>query len=174
MERGFRPQLHYVLMILVWLLVAASILLYFLFVKLGVWRPHVIWWLLSSGLVIAAVLLAALLMFLRIWHGSHRTWSIAIFLLTVTPLIWFASFTWHLINVANQRDDLRLTLPTRAFGIWVGDWFELEARWRYSRITQGQNVTLFDNGETPNVDKLVADMDHHINPWRPCWISRLR
>ena len=53
-------------------------------------------------------------------------------------------------------------MPFRGLAIWTGSYYELEARWRYPRITDGKHVQLFDDGQTPGVQQLVAKMDQHI------------
>lgn len=67
------------------------------------------------------------------------------------------------MDQANQRGDIVLNLPTKAFGIWLGSWLDLESRYRYSRSTSGQFVDLRDDGTVSNPENLVREMDQHIS-----------
>ena len=161
-DKRFHKRTHFISLVIVWLLVVATTSVYCLFVKADVWRPAFMWWLLTSGAIVLSAAYAAFLVVRQMFRKSHRTWSIAIFMGSLTPLIWCGAYAWSTIAVANNRGDLNLTLPTRALGLWVCGYFEMEARWRYPRITEGQHVQLFDDGKTPNVDLLVGRMDQHI------------
>lgn len=161
-EKDFRPQLHFFVMLLVWLLCAGTAILYFIFVKTNQWRPHVFWWLLTTSTTGLAVGLAALLVFHRLWIGSRRTWSITIFLATLAPLVFYACFVWNVVLQANQRADLKISTSWKMLGIWVGNYFELESRWRNQRVTYGKHAQLFDNDANLPVDAFLEEMDRHI------------
>lgn len=161
-ERGFRPQLHYFAMLFLWLALVVTILLYFYFVKANIWRPHVAWWILTFGSIVASAVFAGLLVVARFWRRSHRTWAIGIFMLTVAPLVFFGAFIWLVFSLSQQRGDLQLSLPVRAFGIWGGNYFDLEARWKNPRLTNGKHVQLFDDGQIADPNELVSKMDEHI------------
>ncbi len=88
--------------------------------------------------------------------GRDRIRGIGVFMISVVPLVWLASFLWSTTNAIAAREDLKLSAPMRSLGLWVGSYFELEARWRYLRITKGKHAMLFDDGTTPNVESLVA------------------
>ena len=180
-NRQFQPRHHLQALILVWLLIAGSALLYLVFVFTNTWRPHIVVWLLTSMTVILAVAVAAILVAQRFWLRTRRIWAIAVFMLTVTPLVWLGSYIWHAAATAHNREDLRLGVPLKALAIWVGDWFEIESRWRHPRLTQGRHIELFDDGDIDDVEQLVADMDAHVEcmcelleqpvpDWRTAWV----
>jgi len=157
---GVRPRQHYCALVWVWVAVIATTLLYLLFVNLESWRPHVIWWMITTAIIAAGFLFASWLLVRCIVKGKQRTWGIAMFMLTVTPLVWCTSVAWATLDTGPTG--LKFNLPFRTLGIWAGSWFELEARLRYPRITDGKHVQLFDDGQTPDVQQLVAKMDQHI------------
>jgi len=180
-ERGFRPQLHYFVLLLAWFLIGATAALYCSFVKLDIWRPHVGWWIITTGLIVATVLIAGLLVIRRLWRRTHQGWAIGVFMLTVTPLVFFGCFIWLVLSLNQVRGDLRLSLPVRAFGIWVGDYFEIEASWQYPRLTEGEHVQLFDSGKLENPEQLTLQMDEFIQQllqsldaeptrWKSAWV----
>lgn len=145
----------------VWVSVMATVLLYLLFGWLNVWRPHTFWWLLTTTVIALSVVASLLLMLIQL-RGKDAIRAVAIFIFTLLPLVWMAAYLWSTINFIESRNDLRLNAPIRSMGVWVGSYFELEARWRYSRITEGEHVVLFDDGTNPHVDQMVAEMDQHI------------
>lgn len=151
---------HHRAAISVWVTMLGSVVLYLLFVWLSVWRPHVAWWWLTAGLVVLPAAVSFCLMIYQLF-GRGRIRAIGVFMISVVPLVWLASFLWSTINVIGSGD-LNLSTPMRALGLWVGSYFELEARWRFPRITEGEHAMLFDDGTAPNVKSLVADMDKHI------------
>ena len=161
-DKKFRPQLHLFLLLLSWVLIGGTACLYAFFVSQSCWRPSRFWWLLTTGSIALNSLCSAWLVVLRFWHGSQRTWSIAIYMFTVWPGVMFLCFVWLVVATANSRGDLVLTWPVRTFGFWVGNYFEWESDWRYPRVTEGQFVELHDRGDTPNVQTMVDEMDLHI------------
>ena len=161
-ERGFRPQLHYFSMIFLWLALLATALLYFAFVKLDIWRPHFAWWLLTLGLIVFAIGIASLLVFARIVRRSRIAWGIGIWMITMTPIVIFGAFIWLVFSLSQSRGDMQLSLPVRAFGIWVGNYFDVEARWKNPRITLGEHVELFHDDDVEDPQTMVQKMDQHV------------
>lgn len=159
---GFRPRPHYFALIWVWVSVVATTLLYLLFLSLESWRPHVIWWIITTAIIAAGFLFASWLVVRCLIGRKQQTWAIAMFMLTILPLVWFTSLFWATVASVGGPAGLELNLPFRGLAIWTGSYYELEARWRYPRITDGKHVQLFDDGQTPDVQQIVAEMDQHI------------
>ena len=160
-RQRFLLKAHWYAALAVWVTMLGSVGLYLLFVWLAVWRPHIAWWWLSAGLVVLSAVTSLALMIYQLF-GRDRIRGIGVFMVSFVPLVWLAAFLWSTISLIESRGDLKLTTPLRALGIWVGSYFELEARWRCPRVTEGKHVMLFDDGSTPNVRSLVAEMDKHI------------
>ena len=159
-KRSIRKT-HLYATIAVWVTMLGSVGLYLLFVWMSVWRPHIAWWWLTAGLVVLSAVASLCLMIYQLF-GRGRIRGIGMFMISVVPLVWLVSFLWSTITVLDAREDLALSAPIRALGLWVGSYFELEARWRYPRVTEGKHAILFDDGAASNVEALVADMDKHI------------
>ncbi len=166
---------------LVWLLISATALLYLFFVFTDHWRPHIAWWLVTSTIVVIAILGVVGLVLRQFWRRQRILQSMVVLMLTVTPLVWLGSFIWSAAATAHARGDLRLSSPIKAVAVWVGNWFEIEGRWRHPRVTEGRHVELFDDGDIENVEQLVADMDAHIEQmcevleqplpkWKTAWV----
>ena len=160
-KRRSMRKAHFYVAIAVWVTMLGSVGLYWLFVWLSVWRPHIAWWWLTAGLVVLSAVTSFCLMVYQLF-GRDRIRGIGVFMISVVPLVWLATFLWSTINVLNTRQELSLSDPIRSLGLWVTSYFELEARWRYQRFTEGKHAMLFDDGTAPDVDALVASMDTHI------------
>ncbi len=161
-DREFRPLPHVLWMGLVWLLMTITVAGYLLFVQRNIWQPPLTWWWLTGVASGLATLAAAYALFRSLRLGTRRTWSLAIFMLTLTPLVWLACFVGSSMSKFDRRDDIKLSQPLRALGLWAGNYFEVAAYWRYPRISEGQYVRLFDNGQPQQVAWLIDQMDRHV------------
>ena len=153
---------HYTGMLLVWASMLGTVIVYALFVQLNVWNPSVIWWYTTTILILGSLVYAFVLMIRQSFNRAKGIWSIALFMLSITPVIWAGSFAWNLADVANRRGDVVLNLPTKAFGIWLGNWFTVESKARYPLLSAGQHVNLLHDANLKNTVDLVAKMDTHI------------
>ena len=153
---------HYTAMLLAWASMLGTVIVYALFVQWNVWNPSVIWWYTTNILLLGSLVYAFLLMIRQSLNRAKGIWSIALFMLSITPVIWAGSFAWNLIDVANRRGDVVLNLPTKAFGIWLGNWFTVESKAQYPMLSAGQHVNLLHDASLKNTADLVAKMDTHI------------
>lgn len=128
----------------------------------GVLRPHGLW--AAAGITLMLLPLAALAVVAvrRLWTGRRRLAGLGWLLIGATPLVWVAGYYAHLIVVATSRESLRLDTPLRIAVAGALTYFDLEARLRYPRWTHGRHATLMDRGETPDAERLVLEMDRHL------------
>ncbi len=161
-QRYPKTSRHYTALVLVWGITLGTCLLYALFVQINVWKPSVIWWYLTSGLVLVALAYAFSLMVRQSLNRATGIWSSALLMLSITPVIWAGCFAWNFVEVANRRGDVVLNLPTKAFEIWLGSWFAVESKARYPLLSAGQHVNLLHDDDLDNTSNLVAEMDRHI------------
>ena len=136
--------------------------IYLVFVFTSNWNPHPAWWLGTTTFIVAAAFYSLWSGMRAIWRGPNRATQAAFLMLTWTPLVLFGCLLWSVIDMAHKRQNIQLPLPTRTLGIWIGNFFEWESMARTPRRTGGKYVTLHDNGRTPNVEKMVSEMDDQI------------
>lgn len=117
----------------------------------------------ASSILVGGAGLAALFSGLwRLAKGPERLWSLGLVLLATTPVIWTTVFLTDLARRSNERDAIAWRAPQRIAILWLSSIMDAEARWRYSRWTEGRHVVLIDDAETPKPANLVAQMDEHI------------
>jgi hypothetical protein len=149
---------------MVWLAVAASVALFTLFWRIEYYRPHAAWGLASLAAMISPIVALAYVAGRRALFGPNRMRATGWLLLGATPLVWVGGYFGKLSadSYAYRRDDWVINAPMRISMVWASSIFDIEARWRYPRWTYGQHVILIDDYQTPNADRLVAQMDDHI------------
>lgn len=146
----------------VWLSVAATFAVFFLFWRLGYVRPHA-FWAAASILLIGASTIGLLTSALwRLSRGPQRLRALGWLLTGITPLVWFGAYFTDLNIRADTREALNFNATMRTIVTWASSIMDLEARWRYSRWLPGEHTLLIDDGQTPDAERLVAEMDEHI------------
>ncbi len=161
-EKKFRPQLHWFLVALTWLSFLGAALLYYSFTFSENWRPSLAWWILTTAIISLMLIVNGWLVIKRLWYGSRGTWSLVLLMVAATPIVGFACYTWQLAQTVQQRSDLKFDDPTRTTMMWVSNYFELESRIRAPYRTSGNHVELFETKPNGTSEKLVAQMDRHI------------
>ena len=145
----------------VWLAVFVSTTLSTLFWRVGYLRPHALWGLLSLVLMFTPMIWLAASALRRIVCGPCRLRAVGWLLVGATPLVWICAYLTEL-NLQARTRTFTLTAPARVTLVWLSSMMDIEARRRYSRWTRGRYAVLMDDGQTPTPEKLVAEMDNHI------------
>lgn len=145
-----------------WVAAAGLVLIFALFWRMSYAPPHAAWAIATTGAVLLAGVLTA---FTGIWQfvrGPRRLLTAAVVLLGTTSIVWGATFLASLYLQAVGRESISINAPTRMAMFWFASLADAEARWRYPRWTQGRHVVLLDDGQTPEPEKMVKQMDEHI------------
>ena len=149
----------------VWLAVFVSIALFTVFWRAGYSRPHVFWGLLSLLLVLTPTIWLAVAVLWRCVRGPGRLRAIGWLLIGATPLVWAAAITAFLLSLRHGPYFVQPSyIPSGGDIVFLvtSSAFDIESRFRYSHWTHGQHVVLIDNADELSREKLVADMDEHI------------
>ncbi len=146
------------LALIVWAAVGASIALSFLFWRIWYIRPHAFWAVLS----VATISFPMMGLAWCVVRGPNRLRALGWLLIGATPLVWLGTYFTNLSIVAKTRAPIAFNAPLRTTMTWVSSILDLEARWRYPRWTHGQHSVLMDAGQTPDADRLVEEMDDHL------------
>ncbi len=151
-----------ILALSVWIAVIASTGLFTLFWRIGYFRPHVLWGILSlAAMLIPMAWLAACALW-RSVRGPCRLRAVGWLLVGATPLVWCGAYLTQLNIDVHAGPYYPKNAPVRVAGVWASWIPDVEARWRYPRWTRGRQCVLIDDGRTPSPEKLVAEMDDHI------------
>lgn len=145
-----------------WIAVIGSIALFTLFWRTGYICPHFLWGVLSLVAIFVLTTWLAVSALWRCVRGPDRLRSLGWLLVGATPLVWTSAYVVGAIIDLHGNPNRALNAPVRVAAVWGSTVFEMEARWRYPRRTRGQHVVLIDNGRTPAVEQLVAQMDDHV------------
>ncbi|MHC4405779.1 MAG: hypothetical protein ACYTG0_39535 [Planctomycetota bacterium] len=145
----------------VWIAVIGSIALFTLFRRVGYLRPHPLWGVLSLVAMFAPMTWLAASALRRIVCGPCRWQAVGWLLVGATPLVWTGAYLTELAIQSHNRTFER-NAPARVAMVWVSSMLDVNARWRCPRWTRGRHAVLMDDGRTPSAEKLVAEMDHHI------------
>ncbi|MGA2253434.1 MAG: hypothetical protein ABSG53_02135, partial [Thermoguttaceae bacterium] len=95
-------------------------------------------------------------------RGPCRLRAAGWLLIGATPLIWCVSFLLQSYIDRNAHRPYLKNAPAQVAFNWASWILDMDARWRYPRWTYGRHVVLIDDGQTPSPEKLVAEMDKHI------------
>jgi len=155
------PRLAF-LALWIWLAVLFLLSVSFLFWRIGYIRPHAVWAVLSLVFIAAPLVGLGATVSWRLAKGPHRLQAIGWLLIGLTPLVWLGSYFADLSIRAETREAIAISTPLRVVMTWVSSVMDVEARWRYSRWVRGRHVILLDRGETQEAERLVAEMDAHI------------
>ena len=147
---------------LIWLAIAAQWVIYAVVSRamIGVAPLWVLLVLLGATLLLAGR--HAVLTIHRLVNGPRRLAVIGWVLLAAAPAFWSGQFLGHVWYRATQRDSLRFNTPLRAIAHWAASIMDAEAVATKPRRTQGDHVTLYDAGETPDAEGLVTELDEHV------------
>ncbi|MHC4399982.1 MAG: hypothetical protein ACYTG0_09905 [Planctomycetota bacterium] len=151
-----------ILALSVWVAVIGSIALFTLFWRIGYFRPHFLWGILSLAAMLIPMAWLAVAALWRCVRGPCRLRAVGWLLVGATPLVWTGAYLTELVIDAHIKARRSLNAPVRVAGVWVSTMFDIEARWRYPRWTRGRHAVLMDDGQTLSPEKLVAEMDNHI------------
>ena len=149
--------------IAVWICSAAWALLFYVFWRMDVAQPHGGWAIATLLTTVGPTL--GLLVHLSV-QCRRRTCGaplIAWTLIGVTPALWFGLYwlgLWYQMKVQNSRPGP--TVASRVASTWALSMFELNAWWKFSRRVHGRHVVLIDHGQTPSAQRLVDEMDLHV------------
>jgi hypothetical protein len=146
----------------VWIATFVSIGLFTLFWRIGYFRPHVLWGILSLA---ATFVPLAWLVPSALWRGVRgpcRLRAIGWLLVGVTPLVWIGAYVTQLVVDVHTRTPREPNALVRVTAVWASTIFDIEARWRYPSWTRGRHAVLIDDGRAESPEKLVAEMDRHI------------
>ena len=146
----------------VWIAVFASVALFTLFWRVGYFRPHVIWGILSLLTPFLPMAWLAVAALWRCVRGPCRLRAAGWLLIGATPLIWCVSFLLQSYVDRNTHRPYLKDAPVQVAFNWASWILDAEARWRYPRWTYGRHVVLIDDGQTPSPEKRVSEMDKHI------------
>ena len=155
-------QRHARLALSVWIAVLAMIVLFTTFWRTGYVGPQLLWGVLSLAVVLIPFLCVATSTLWRCIRGPGRLRAIGWLLIGATPLVWIVAYVGQLMIDANQRVPMWIGTPARVTAVCVSSFFAIEARCRYSTWTRGRYAVLIDDGHSPKPEKLVAEMDRHI------------
>lgn len=144
----------------VWIAVFASIALFTFFWRVGCFRPHPLWGVLSVVLTLTPMTWLAASALRRIVCGPCRLRAFGWLLVGATPVVWIGGYLAFQAQVESGHRGP--TAPLRVAFLWVSTMADVEARWSYPRRTRGRIAVLIDDGRTPSPEKLVAQMDRHI------------
>jgi hypothetical protein len=146
----------------VWLALLATLVVSFIFWRIDYVRPHAAW--AVASLVLIGLPLVGLLATTsrRLVRGPRRPAAAGWLLLGLTPLVWVGTYMTDLGLRSRVREPIAFGVPVRTIMVWASSVMDLEARFRYPRWTYGRHAILLDRGETPEPEKLVAEMDAHI------------
>jgi len=153
---------HAVLALSVWIAAFASIALFTVFWRVGYFGPHILWGILSLAATFTPMMWLAASALWRCVRGPGRLRAIGWLLVGVTPVIWIGAHVAHLLAAAHAKAPLVIDAPARVTAVWASSLFDIEARCRYPSRTRGRHAVLIDDGSSPHPEKLVADMDGHI------------
>ncbi len=145
-----------------WLAVALSVLASFLFWRMGYVRPHATWAILSLATIGISLAGLVIVVLCRLVRGKGRLRAVGWLLIGLTPLVWSGAYLTDLSIRADTREAVAFSTPVRVVATWVSSVMDAEARWKYPRWVYGQHTVLLDQGETPNAEGLVDEMDEHI------------
>jgi hypothetical protein len=153
---------HAVLALCVWIAAIATIVLFTIFWRVGYVGPHALWGVLSLAAIVVPLLWLAASALWRCVRGPGRLRAIGWLLLGATPPVWIGAHVAYLLTAAHAKAPLVIDAPARVTAVWASSLFDIEARCRYPGRTRGRHATLIDDGSPPHPEKLVADMDRHI------------
>ncbi len=148
--------------ICVWVAVAASIVGTMLIWKSGDFYPHPLWAATTILTVLGPLVQLALGAGWRCVRGPERLRAIGWLLIGATPVTSLAAYFTSLHVTTTTRSPVPRSSAVGLTVTWVTSYFDLEARFRYPRRTEGRRVVLIDAGQTPRAKELVADMDEYI------------
>ena len=155
-------QRHAKLALTVWIAVLAIIVLFTIFWRTGYVGAQLFWGVLSLTVVSVPFLWLAASTLWRFVRGPGRCRAIGWLLIGATPLVWIGAYVGQLTIDSNQRTPMWIGTPARVTAVCASSFFTIEAQCRYSKWTRGQHVVLIDDGHSPKPEKLVAEMDRHI------------
>jgi hypothetical protein len=98
----------------------------------------------------------------RCVRGPCRLRAVGWLLVGATPLVSAGAYVTKLVIDVHTIKFVSLNAPVRVAAAWMSTMFDIEAQWRYPRWTRGRHVVLMDDGRSPSPEKLVAEMDDHI------------
>jgi hypothetical protein len=151
-----------VLALSVWIAVIGSIVLSTLFWRIGYFRPYFLWGILSLAAMLIPMAWLAIAALWRSVGGPCRLRAVGWLLVGATPLVATGAYVTRLVIDEHTIESVSVNPPARVAGVWMSTMFDVEARWRYPRWTRGRHVVLMDDGRAPSPEKLVAEMDDHI------------
>lgn len=148
----------------VWLSVIVSITLFTIFGWVGMLRPHAFWGFFSVVLVLIPLVWLTIVSLGRMVRGPNRRQAVGWLLVGATPIIWISTFLTIIRIRADDRYAANLQSPTVRVTtmVWVSSIFDIYARSCYPRWTHGRHTVLIDDGTITHPEKLVTDMDRHI------------
>ncbi len=153
---------HARLALSVWIAALATISLFTIFWRVACFRPHFLWGILTLlAMLVPLVWLAASTLW-RFVRGPGRLRAIGWLLVGATPVIWMDAYIAQTIVDVHTEVPRSFNAPLRVAAVWASWIFDVEARWRYPSWTYGRHAVLIDDGRSPHPEKLVADMDRHI------------
>jgi hypothetical protein len=150
------------LSIATWIVTLVWILIFAAFWRMKYAPPHAAWAILSIGTITAIGFATVLLCLRQLLRGPKRLLAVALLIVGTAPIVWIAMFLLALYLQVVTHTPRRFDVPVRIAAFWAASVGDLEARWRYSRWTTGKHVILLDDGKMPVPEKLVAQMDEHI------------
>ena len=146
----------------VWIAVIGCTAIFTWFWRIDYLRPHALWGLLSLLTVFVPLLGLVSIAAMRLIRGTDRVRAAGWLLIGATPVVWFGCYLFQLNVCAHAREPLSFSTPFRVAVVWASSMLDLEARRRYTRWTDGRHTVLMDRGQTPDAERLVAEMDDHI------------
>jgi hypothetical protein len=146
----------------IWIAAMTSIALFTLFWRIGYFRPHVIWGLLSLAATLIPLAWLAASALWRCACGPSRLRAIGWLLVGATPVVWIGAYVAELIVDIHIGTPPMANALVHVAAVWGSSIFNVEAWWRYPRWTRGRHAVLIDDGRSPSPEKLVAEMDRHV------------
>ena len=153
---------HAKLALSVWIAALATIFLFTVLWRVGCFRPHFLWGILTSAAMLIPLVWLAASTTWRFVRGPGRFRAIGWLLIGATPVIWMGAYVAQAIVDVHTEVPRPFNPPLRVAAVWASWIFDIEARWRYPSWTYGRHAVLIDDGRSPHPEKLVADMDRHI------------
>ena len=150
------------LVAIIWLSIGCSWAIAAVFWRFEHFRPHAVWATASISSIVIPTAWLFCLTIGRLRRGPDGLRAIGWFLVGATPVVWSGAYLTDVAIRANAREPLAFSTPLRCAAIWVSSVMDLEARWRYSRWTEGGHSILLDRGQTENAQHLVEQMDNHM------------